>query len=197
LRTPALLAIFAAGFNTLFVQVAMFTYVNFHLVAPPYGLGPTALGSIFMVYLLGVVVTPRAGRLIDQLGYRPVFLGATAVALAGVLLTLAPPLWAVVTGLAICASGVFICQAAATSGLSSAAGEAHSLAAGLYLAFYYMGGSVGGGLPGLVWGHGGWMACVALVAGVQVVTMAIVWRYWPRLDTPNQPLRLSELKAPI
>jgi predicted MFS family arabinose efflux permease len=196
LRTPALLAIFAAGFNTLFVQVAMFTYVNFHLVAPPFGLGPTALGLIFTVYLLGVVVTPSAGRLIDQLGYRPVFLGATGIALSGVVLTLLPSLWAVVAGLAICATGVFICQSAATSGLGQAAGNAHSLAAGLYLAFYYLGGSVGGALPGMFWAHGGWVACVGLVAAVQVLTMALVWRFWPRQPKPAHALTMDELEVP-
>ncbi|HEY9723824.1 MAG TPA: MFS transporter [Oscillatoriaceae cyanobacterium] len=180
LRTPMLLAIFAAGFNTLFVQVAMFTYVNFHLAAAPYNLGSGALASIFAVYLLGVVVTPQAGKLIDRFGYRLVFFGATATALAGVLLTLAPPLWAVVTGLAVCASGVFVCQSAATSSLGMAAGPRHSLASGLYLTFYYLGGSVGGALPGVFWQSGGWFSCVLLVGALQIVTMAIAWVFWPR-----------------
>jgi predicted MFS family arabinose efflux permease len=187
LRMPALVAIFAAGFNTLFVQVAMFTYVNFHLAAAPYHLGAGALASIFTVYLLGMVVTPRAGHLIDRFGYRAVFLAATSMALAGVLLTLAPSLWAVVAGLAVCASGIFVCQSAATSSLGSVAGRAHSIASGLYLAFYYLGGSVGGSLPGLLWDRGGWVACVGLVAGLQLVTIAIVWAFWPRRTPPQAP----------
>lgn len=188
LRTPMLLAIFAAGFNTLFVQVAMFTYVNFHLSAAPYRLGPGQLASIFAVYLLGLIVTPQAGKLIDRFGYRLVFFGATATALLGVLITLAPPLWAVVTGLAVCACGVFVCQSAATSSLGFAAGPRHSMASGLYLTFYYLGGSVGGALPGVFWRGGGWWACVGLVAALQLASMAIAWNFWPRHEAPSQRL---------
>lgn len=180
LRSPALVGIFAAGFNTLFVLVAMFTYVNFHLVEAPFHLGPVGLAAIFSVYLLGGVITPVAGRLIDVHGYRPVFLAATATALLGVLVTLLPTLWGVIAGLAICASGVFVCQSAATSALGTAAGPSRSLASGLYLAFYYLGGSVGGALPGFFWTHGGWWACALLVALVQVLTMGIVAAFWPR-----------------
>ncbi len=181
LRNPALLAIFAAGFNTLFVQVAMFTYVNFHLVGEPFHLGPLGLAGIFAVYLLGVVVTPLAGRLIDLYGYRPVFLAATATSLFGVLVTLLPTLWGVIAGLAICSSGVFVCQSAATSSLGVAAGRSRSLASGLYLCFYYLGGSAGGALPGFFWAHGGWWTCVLLVGAVQLLTMGIVATFWPRL----------------
>ncbi|MNR81242.1 Inner membrane transport protein YnfM [compost metagenome] len=181
LRSPALLGIFAAGFNTLFVLVALFTYVNFHLAEAPFHLGPMGLAAIFSVYMLGVIVTPLAGRLIDTYGYRPVFLAATATALAGVLITLLPTLWGVIAGLAICSSGVFVCQSAATSALGATSGASRSLASGLYLAFYYLGGSIGGALPGFFWGQGGWWGCVLVVICVQVLTMGIVSAFWPRL----------------
>ena len=38
--------------------VATFTYVNFYLAAPPFGLSTAALGLLFVVYLVGAVVTP-------------------------------------------------------------------------------------------------------------------------------------------
>src|SRR6185437_12175200 len=53
LRAPRLVATYAVGFGVLFTFVATFTYVSFHLAAPPFGLSPTALGAIFVVYLAG------------------------------------------------------------------------------------------------------------------------------------------------
>ncbi len=179
LKTPALIAVFATGFGTLFAQVAMFTYVNFHLSASPYDLGPAMLAGIFGVYLIGAIVTLPAGRAIDRFGYRRVFFAATATGMVGVLITLAAPLWAIIGGLAVSASGTFACQAAATTALGQAAGPARSQAAGLYVAFYYLGGSVGGALPGMFWHTGGWPACVMLVAASQILAMGIVATVWP------------------
>ena len=55
LRNPRLLATYAVGFGTLFNFIALFTYVNFLLAAPPFNLSPTLLGAIFVTYLAGAV----------------------------------------------------------------------------------------------------------------------------------------------
>ena len=178
LRNPRLLAAYAVGFNILFSLVGTFTYITFYLAAPPFHLGSVALGSIFFVYLLGVIVTPAAGKWIDRVGYRLALVAAISTACLGVLLTLSSTLSIVILGLAICSSGVFVCQSAATSYVGMAAGRARSSAAGLYLSFYYVGGSVGGVLPGVFWTVGGWPACVALIVVVQLVTIGIALAFW-------------------
>ena len=70
LTNRRLLATFAVGFSMLFCIIAVFTYVNFYLAAPPFGLGPAALGTVFVVYLLGMVMTPIATRLAVRFGRR-------------------------------------------------------------------------------------------------------------------------------
>ena len=47
LRDPRLLAFYAVGFGVLFNFLAVFTYVNFHLAAPPYRLTPSMLGACY------------------------------------------------------------------------------------------------------------------------------------------------------
>jgi MFS transporter, YNFM family, putative membrane transport protein len=180
LLNPRLWAAYAVGFNVLFSIVATFTYVNFYLAGPPFRLGTVALGSIFAVYLAGAVVTPAAGRWLGRVGYRTVFACAMGFALAGVLLTLVTQLVAVLVGLTMCASGIFVCQAAANSYVGAAAGRARSSAAGWYVAFYYAGGTAGATLPGLVWRAHGWVACVALIATVQCLTAACALLFWGR-----------------
>ena len=101
LRNRRLLATYAVGFISLFSLVGTFTYVNFYLAAKPFSLGLAALGSVFLVYGLGLVVTPMAGLLIDRYGYRAGMIAAVAMAIVGLLLTLLPVAWAVVVGLAI------------------------------------------------------------------------------------------------
>jgi MFS transporter, YNFM family, putative membrane transport protein len=67
-RNPRLVGTYAVGFGVLFTFIASFTYVNFHLAAPPYGLTPAELGTVFVVYLTGVVTTLLTGRAVQRFG---------------------------------------------------------------------------------------------------------------------------------
>lgn len=178
LHNRQLLATYAVGFTVFLSLLATFTYVNFYLADAPFHLGPTALSSIFVVYLIGAAITPLAGRIIDRIGYRRALLGAVGLAAIGVLLTLVRVLAVVVAGLALLASGVFACQAAASSHVGNAAGHARSSAAGLYVSLYYLGGGVGSVVPGFFWNYGHWLGCVALVLLMQMLTAGIAYTHW-------------------
>src|SRR5580658_3286028 len=142
-----LVAAYSVGSCVLFSITALFTYVTFHLAAPPYSLSAGSLGSIFVVYLVGAVVTPLAGRRIDKDGHRKMLIRAASIGAVGALVSLVPNVWAVIAGLAICSSGVFIAQASATTFVGVAAKRNRALALGLYVTFYYAGGSIGGTAP--------------------------------------------------
>ncbi len=178
LRNRELLATYAVGFNLLFCLVATFTYVNFYLADAPFHLGPGALASIFSVYLVGVVVTPIAGRVMDRIGCRRALVIAAAVASLGLLLTLVHYVPAVMAGLAIAACAAFACQSTASSHVGEAAQRARSSAAGLYVGMYYLGGCLGAILPGCVWKETGWAGCVAIIIAVQAITATIAYRAW-------------------
>jgi MFS transporter, YNFM family, putative membrane transport protein len=172
LRNPRLLANFGMGATALFALVGCFTYANFYLAAPPFHLNSAQLGSIFFVYLLGVVITPQSGRFLDHFGFRHTTIAYCAMMITGLLLTLVQSLPVVIVGLAVFSSGVFIAQAAATVQTGAIAGRARSSAAGLYVAFYYLGGSVGATLTDWFWRWKGWPGCVVLLGGV---SLASVW----------------------
>lgn len=179
LKNPALLTIYTVGFTILFGLVGTFTYVTFHLAAPPFSLGPSALGALFTVYLLGAVVTPVAGKWSRRVsGWKllAVALGASSV---GILLTLVPSLPVIIAGVALCSTGVFVCQVVTNSTLGPAAGKARASAVGLYVTFYYFGGFVGSTVPGFLWDMGGWTLCALFIASVlfaSLVFTATVWR---------------------
>ena len=177
-RNPPLLATDAIGFGVLFTFIATFTYVNFYLAAPPFRLSATALGLIFLVYLGGSAVAPLTGRAVARFGRRPLVLCAIALWAGGLALTLVPWLPAIIAGLAIGATCGFLCQTVSTSFVALTAERGHSSAVGLYVTWYYVGGSVGGALPGLIWEKAGWPGCVAMVVAVLVLMAAIVWRFW-------------------
>ncbi len=178
LRNPRLLGTFAVGFGVLFVIVAAFTYANFLLAAPPFRLGPAGLGSIFVVYLAGMVATPVATRLAVRVGRRATLTGATLAGVAGLGLTLVDSLPTIVVGLALFAAAAFVEGALAIGYIGEAARRAKSTAVGLYVMVYYIGGSLGGVAPAGLWHRFGWPGCVGLCAMVQAAMLLAALATW-------------------
>ncbi|MBC8164826.1 MAG: MFS transporter [Bryobacteraceae bacterium] len=186
LKNRRLLATFITGSCILFSLLGSFTFITFYLAAPPFSLDPAALGSLFFVYLVGAVITPNSGRIIDRFGQRLTVAFAIAFSMLGILLTLSHNLAIVIAGLAIACSGVFVAQSCSSSYIGIAAKHNKALAVGLYVTFYYIGGSIGSSVPGYLWNVGGWPACVALFVAVQFITIFIALLWW---DKPVAPAR--------
>jgi len=130
------------------------------------------------VYLVGAVVTPFSGRWVDAYGHRAGIASAMGLGGTGALLTLMPSLPAIVCGLALSATGVFVAQATSSSYIGAVTTQDRALAVGLYSTVYYAGGSVGAALPAALWNRGGWPACVGLIVAVQTVGVTIAFTQW-------------------
>ena len=180
-RQP-LLAAYAVGFCVLFSQVAAFTYVGLYLGLPPFNLGPAALGTLYMVFLLALIVIPIAGRLSKARPHGELLTVAVMLGITGTLLTLVPTLWCIVLGLALSSTGVFLAQAAANAFTTANAGDNKAGAVGIYLTCYYLGGSCGAIVPALIWERWGWAGCVGLIVVFQVLTLLIAAAGWKRLE---------------
>lgn len=181
LGTP-LLAAYAVGFCVLFSQVATFTYAGLYLSQAPFDLGPAALGTIYMVFLLALVVIPVAGRLSKSRPQSELLTVAAALGVCGSALTLLPSLWCIVLGLALSSTGVFLAQAAASAFTTATARHNKAGAVGLYLTCYYLGGSFGAIVPALIWERWGWMGCVVLIIGFQLLSLLIALAGWKPLQ---------------
>ena len=179
-RNGQLLATYAVGFGVLFSFICTFTFVSFHLAAPPYNLSASWLGAIFVVYLVGSVLTPWTGWAVGWFGRRRLMVRVIAIWVAGIALTLAPSLPLIIAGLAISAGCGLICQAISTGYVTITAKTGRSSAVGLYVTSFYVGGSFGAALGGAAWTVGGWPACVAIVIAVLMIMAMIVFFAWAR-----------------
>ena len=176
LHNRALLGTLLIGFVLLYTLVSAFTYAVLHLAAAPYRLGSGALGGVFAVYLLGVVVTPISARIMARSGAPRTFAVGVAFSLLGFGLTLLALLWLIVLGLALASCGVFIGQAAALSAVQASVTRARSLASGLYSLAYYGGGAAATVLGGLAYTRAGWPGAVA--SSVAALLVALVVGLW-------------------
>jgi YNFM family putative membrane transporter len=178
LRNPRLLATYAVGFGVLFNFIGTFTYLTFHLAAPPFNRSPAFLGSIFVVYLIGSVAALWSGPALARFGRRSFILGVLALWACGLLVSLIPSIWAIVLCLIIASTCGILTQAASTGFVAITAKTGTSAAVGLYVTAFYVGGTFGGYLPGLAYEAGGWSASCALVLAMIAIMAAIVVTAW-------------------
>ena len=189
LRSTRLLATFGIGFCMLYTLVAIFSYVTFYLARAPFRLTTTELSWLFSVYLCGLVATLAAGTVLARVGLRLGMLGAIALCLCGIGLTLVPSLAVIALGLAVTGSGVFIAQTCANSFLRDAAPAGSRVsAAGMYICSYYIGGTVGGMLPGVFWKLGGWPGCAAMTCVLLLVAGVVTFFGWQPLAVQRDPI---------
>ncbi|EUC00502.1 major facilitator superfamily MFS_1 [Rhizobium sp. CF080] len=168
LKNPTLALLFAIAFLMMGAFVTIYNYAGFRLVAAPYNLNQTELGLIFTVYLFGIVASWAAGHLGDRFGHFLVMPLGMLVAVAGVGITLASPLWLIILGIVLLTSGFFMAHSVASALVGKLARGTKGHASSLYLLGYYLGSSVAGSLGGHFWSADGWWA-VAAFTGVMLL----------------------------
>lgn len=170
---PGLPWLFTTAFLSMGAFVGLYNYLPFRLVQAPYGFGPAAIGSIFLLYAVGSYSSAWAGRQVARHGRPRILLGMALLAALGIGATLADALWLIITGLGIFTFGFFAVHSVASAWVGHRAGPRRGLVSALYLASYYLGGSLLGTAAGWAWSHGGWpgvlaalLACAGLVIGI-------------------------------
>jgi YNFM family putative membrane transporter len=153
--------------------VTLYNYVTFYLLAPPYQLSQSQVALIFLAYAFGAFGSSVMGGLVERLGRPRLLCTALAIMASGALLTLLPPLAAVVSGIVIFTIGFFGAHAVASAWVGARAATARAQAASLYLLGYYLGSSISGTGGGLIWSLWGWPGVVGLIVGL-IATAAIV-----------------------
>ena len=169
LRNPALPLLFLIGLLVMGAFVTVYNYAAFRLLASPYGLNQAQVGSIFLVYLCGMVASSMAGALADRLGRAPVLIAGLLTAILGVLLTLLGALSGMISGIVVLTIGFFVAHSVASGWVGRLAAGTKGHAAALYLLAYYTGSSIMGSIGGWFWGTGGW----PLLAGFTLTLLVI------------------------
>jgi MFS transporter, YNFM family, putative membrane transport protein len=172
-RDSGLPWLYATSFIIMGAFVTIYNYLGFHLAAAPFALSQSAIGAIFIVYLVGVAASAIMGRLADRYGHRNVLWISEGIFMAGVLTTHADNLVTIVAGMAILTFGFFGAHSVASSWVGRRANVNRAHAAALYLFAYYIGSSVVGSLGGIVYSAAGWNGLVYAVAALLTIALLI------------------------
>jgi YNFM family putative membrane transporter len=167
-RQPGLVPLFLLGLLLMGAFMSLYNYLGFRLVAAPFALSHAGIGAIFLLYIVGMVSSPWAGRRADRLGSSPVLARMLALMAIGLALTAIDRLPAIVAGVAVFTFGFFGAHSVATAWVGRLSGRAKSLAAACYLTAYYLGASSMGWLGGHAWAAGEWGGMLVFLGALWV-----------------------------
>jgi YNFM family putative membrane transporter len=180
LKNPKLLGVYLVGASIFFPFIGLFTYLPYYLTQPPFNLSTLLVSMVFVVYLVGLFSAPVSGRISDRYGRRVVLALGLVLMGSGMTLTLVPSLPVLFAGLLINCFGMFTVQSSANAllGDNLPEGNGRGSAVALYQVFFYLGGTLGGVVPGLLWQSGGWWPVVTCCIASIGLGLAAVW--WTR-----------------
>ena len=175
-RERGLLPLFGLGLLLMGGFVSFYNYLGFRLVQAPFALSHTTIGAVFLLYIMGMVSSPWAGRLADRVGSARVLGAMLALCALGLALTLSAGLPLIVLGVALFTFGFFAAHSVATSWVGRLAQRSKALASATYLTAYYLGASVMGWLGGHAWAAAGWPGVLAFLGALWLGCVALAWR---------------------
>lgn len=175
-RDKGLPFLFAEGFLLMGAFVTLFNYIGYRLLSAPWSLSQAVVGLLSVVYLTGSWSSPKAGAMTSRFGRGPVMIGATAIMLAGLLLTAFDTLWLILPGMMLFTAGFFAAHSVASGWIGPRARRAKGQASSLYLFSYYVGSSVAGTLGGVFWHSYGWTGVTLFISVLLLLALFVGWR---------------------
>ncbi|AXH35197.1 MFS transporter [Humibacter sp. BT305] len=173
LRDPVMVTLYVLGFAIMGTFAAVYNYLGFHLVAPPFDVPEVLVSLLFVAYLAGTAASRMAGALVRRVGPLVPVLAGFAIMLAGLGLLAVPVLWIEIVGLVVFTVGTFTAHPVASglSGQLARIGRAQSTA--LYQLAWLAGTAFFGWAIGLVFDADGWGTVLLVLAGVCLVSAAV------------------------
>lgn len=176
LANKKLLWIYLVAFLIMGSFVAVFNFISYVLLAPPYSLSQTVVGLLFVVYLFGTFSSTYMGRLSDQHGNGRVLILGLLIMLTGGLLTLLQPLVFKFIGLAIFTFGMLGSHSVACGWVGKLNQGDKAQSSSMYMFFYYAGASSLGTLGGVFLESYGWSGVIGMVAAAVIICLLVVVR---------------------
>lgn len=171
LRNRRLLGAFIIGGALFFGFIGVFTYLPYYLTHPPFNLPPGLVAFAYLSYAAGIVTSPLAGRLSARVSRRVLMAVGLGITMLGIAMTLIASLPSIAVSLLVVCAGMFTAQAVAPAFVNTVATQAKGSAGALYLMFYYLGGTLGGVVPGLAWQAFNWPGVVMVCLSALVIAL--------------------------
>ena len=162
IRNGRLFWLYLAIFSVFFVFAGLLNFLPFELKRINPAFGETGIGFMYAGYIMGIVVSLNIRRLINWLGSE---FAVTATGLCiyamGIIGFMAQHHMAMFATMFVFCTGMFMVHALLSGYVNTLASQNKAIANGVYISFYYLGGTIGSFAPGLIYEHFGWQVFLA------------------------------------
>ncbi|WP_286995958.1 MULTISPECIES: MFS transporter [Shewanella] len=166
------------------MMVNQYSFIQLHLMAPPYDWSRFEATLIFLCYSSGTLASYYTARWITRHGQLPLFRISLLLMLCGSLLTLLDTQVWICVGFLLTSCGFFITHSCCNSFVAMRASSHRAKATSLYLCCYYLGAAMGGPFLMLFWQRGEWQGVVMGSMVLLFLTSLAVWRLGWRQKQP-------------
>lgn len=157
IRQGPLLWIYLAIFSVFFVFAGLLNFLPFELKRLNPSFGETGIGFMYSGYIMGILVSLNIRRLIAWFGSQ-FTMAATGLCIyaLGIVGFMAPHHATMFAAMFVFCTGMFMVHALLSGSVNTLASRNRAIANGIYISFYYLGGTLGSFAPGVLYEHFSW-----------------------------------------
>lgn len=159
--------LYLGAFLILFCFQGALNFMPFAIKALNPNITPAQIGFLYLGYIIGIITALLVGRIKRALGgdLRAIVFGFLVFGIAP-LIMLAQNFWWLFFAVFVICIGMFIVHSVLSAFVNSISSEKKGITNGLYLAFYYTGGTFGTTLPSYLYNHFGWTVLCVTLSGI-------------------------------
>lgn len=172
---PELIRTYVVGFGAMFLFASVFNYMPFYLSGPPFLADTRLITLLYLTYIVGIVIAPLSGRFSNRFGNGTTMVVGSVTMACALLVSHVHHVPAICLSLGLLCAGFFAMHAAAVGSMNRKLTASRGRANSLYMLWYYLGGTSGITIMGMVFKDRGWtgltaaglfMLCLLLVTGL-------------------------------
>lgn len=162
IRQPPFFWLYLTIFSVFFVFAGLLNFLPFELKAINPAFRETGIGFMYFGYVMGILVSLNVRRMINFFG------SETRVALSGLFLYILgicgfmiPDHRTMFLAMFVFCTGMFMAHSLLSGLVNTLSQKKKGIANGIYISFYYLGGTLGSFAPGIIYEHYGWRSFLA------------------------------------
>jgi MFS transporter, YNFM family, putative membrane transport protein len=169
--------LFLSIFCIFFVFSALMNFLPFELKKINPSFREAGIGLLYLGYSMGILVSINTRKIIGYFGNEPdAIMAGIGIFFLGTTIFFVETYQVMFAGMFVFCTGLFMAHSLLSGFVNKLSQDNKALANGVYISFYYMGGTLGSFLPGVFFEHFGWGVFLGSLLMMLIIAMVFAGR---------------------